>query len=129
MFGAVRMNLSKEPRSTLGFRYHRDQAMPPINYLPLMSSGPGDKDVMWERGGFAWYSRREASTGRVHLLLVAPFWSIAAALAVLPLAWTIRRSRRRGHSGGTLCANCGYDLRATPERCPECGTIAVGATA
>lgn len=55
---------------------------------------------------------------------VVPIW--AAALVMLPgwllplLAFGLRRTCRR--RGG--CANCGYDLRATPSRCPECGAIA-----
>jgi hypothetical protein len=34
------------------------------------------------------------------------------------LVWLI--ARRKGHEAGH-CPKCGYDLRASPDRCPECG--------
>ncbi len=33
-----------------------------------------------------------------------------------------RTSTRRANAG--MCIICGYDLRATPNKCPECGAIA-----
>jgi len=50
-----------------------------------------------------------------------PYWFIVLTTAPMPLhqAWLWTRQRRRVRRG--LCAGCGYDLRGSGERCPECG--------
>jgi hypothetical protein len=53
---------------------------------------------------------------------IIPHWFIALATAVFPAIW-LRTRRRRHRSASGLCAACGYDLRATPDRCPECGAV------
>ena len=52
-----------------------------------------------------------------------PYWLLLAATAVLPFARVVARLRRSKRASLNLCPTCGYDLRATPDRCPECGTI------
>jgi hypothetical protein len=56
--------------------------------------------------------------------IALPFWLLALVCGIAPaLRWNPRRLRRRRLAAG-LCPSCGYDLRATPERCPECGAAA-----
>ena len=56
-----------------------------------------------------------------------PCWLMALVTAVTPV-WKFARGRRqRRATRFGLCASCGYDLRATPGRCPECGTVATAA--
>ena len=52
-----------------------------------------------------------------------PLWLPPVLFAMLPAAVGIRRLRNSRRSPG-LCPRCGYDLRATPGRCPERGTAA-----
>ena len=54
-------------------------------------------------------------------ILLVRCWKIAAGCTVLPIVWGIRRCRSRAIAADLHCGVCGYDLRATPDRCPECG--------
>jgi hypothetical protein len=57
------------------------------------------------------------------LWLRFPILVIAACLLpALRIAGPVRRARRaRRRRKRGLCPTCGYDLRASPDRCPECG--------
>jgi hypothetical protein len=78
------------------------------------------------RAGFAWghfpYGFGPNASGTMRLLAI-PFYVLTLALAtpaLLRVATSLTRRHSQRRSG--LCRSCGYDLRATPERCPECGT-------
>jgi hypothetical protein len=60
--------------------------------------------------------------------LVIPDWLLVFVFSVVPIIWS-RRARRAVICRKTpsySCLNCGYDLRATPTKCPECGNVPAG---
>ena len=61
-----------------------------------------------------------------NVLYTLPSWLLVIALAVLPALVVRRALVESGRRRAGLCPGCGYDLRATPGRCPECGTSTGG---
>jgi hypothetical protein len=91
--------------------YHETFKDLPKHYARL------DAPTMWNRIGFMWFS------GSTHSSIHAPYWALALFTAGLPGFWMATRRRRRLRKMAGRCMACGYDLRATPERCPECGAV------
>ena|SRR5688572_26542130 len=94
---------------------------------PAQAVGGGDHlPEFWRRRGFTFnrVGPMESPGWLTHRVYAMPLWFPALVLAILPLAWLARwrrdtRARRRRSTG--LCARCRYDLRASGDRCPECG--------
>jgi hypothetical protein len=55
--------------------------------------------------------------------LFVPTWFIILLLGFAPTVWIAYGTGGQLSNVQGRCAHCGYDLRATPDRCPECGTI------
>lgn len=73
------------------------------------------------RGRFSMGATAYAAEARLYFV---PYWALLVLLAVAPvtLGWLRYRRYRRSRRG--LCPGCGYDLRASEGRCPECGAVA-----
>jgi hypothetical protein len=56
-------------------------------------------------------------------VLLAPL-----AILVPPTVYMILSTLFSRHPTPGYCAKCGYDLRATPHRCPECGMVPMKST-
>ena len=82
--------------------------------LPLLARFMGDSRL----------GLRLSSPADVRNTLVVCVVGVVAMGLSARLAASVRwRLKRRIIDGPPLCGTCGYDLRASNDRCPECGTV------
>jgi hypothetical protein len=51
-----------------------------------------------------------------------PLPMVVALTLIMPAIWIRELKTRRRKCRRQICPTCGYDIRATPNRCPECGS-------
>jgi hypothetical protein len=112
------------------FSYERgkpDAFTSDMNGVFALNVDPGDTFSYGSRAGVTWF-RYAARSGSYSInRLSAPIWMIAILAAAPPACcWAVlalRRVRYRRRRDRGLCFACGYDLRGSAGRCPECGTV------
>ncbi len=81
-------------------------------------------DMMSESGLFTWFPNWHTSTqaGGTITIAVLPLWIPSASFGgIFTFSYLRPHHRRRKRKKLGLCGKCGYDLRASKDRCPECG--------
>ena len=113
-----------------GLTVHWQRLLAGPNAAIMWAAMPDGQEVepmaadRWDAAGFHW-QRGKMFDG--YWRLTVPCWFAAACAAALPTLMSRRFWRHRVRTRRGLCLNCGYDLRASPGRCPECGAPAPAA--
>ena len=121
-FQVLEFKRYRDEDDKLGWSYFRsDGHVLPLDDLKVFTKAITSRHSSL---GFGFLSTKESTPNPSWLRAAdVPHWFLAALFAILPAlhfaaTLRLRKSRREG-----LCPTCGYDLRATPDRCPECGMI------
>ncbi len=111
--GCVRIGYgtSPIPASSEGWRFSSE----PVTIADARLNEFGQqKDVFVLRSG---------GTARIYQWWI-PWWLGMVITASVPLVYAVKQRVESRRQARAACAVCGYDLRATPKQCPECGNVA-----
>ena len=120
--GRVRLEISQRFLHSSSYISIADsKTIPPYNLHPQTQSDWSNRlgiDWSWLilSGNF--------NPPRHFLSVLFPLWISVILTVISPAIWIWRRSCRQ-LVNEYLCVQCGYDLRATPDRCPECGSVPI----
>jgi hypothetical protein len=78
--------------------------------------------LTWRRGVGPFVIGTNTTPNGSYSFAHLPIWAVGCPFAVLPALWILQNAKRIRQRRKGLCRACGYDLRASTDRCPECGT-------
>ncbi len=92
---------------------------------PNAPDSVGSKDVAQGLGHLGLMALQNVRASETRYYIRVPYWWLILFTLITPCGWLsvwLRRRRQQRPAAAGCCLKCGYDLRASKERCPECGT-------
>jgi hypothetical protein len=100
--------------------FHSKRWIPPAGFPPLAATTGAD--FHWTLAGFEMASVHPVAWPSITRFVAAPMWFVAIFFLTGPAVKVLRLLRDRNNPVGGKCATCGYDIRHSYGRCPECGS-------